>query len=132
MNLQSKLFWDVIALIWIGGMLGSTFLAARSWYLEAKYRFSLEAPRWRSVLALAGLAMASISVLLVPIALLTGLARGGFPYYDPLLMRFFGNGLLSAAAAVLFGSVGKGRARWPSLGIGLFIGFFWFITASME
>jgi len=129
MNLQSKLFWNVIVVIVIVGMFASPLLAARCWYLELRRRFSLEAPRWRSELALAALALASVSVIMSLGYFLRSVTRGGDFYSDPLLEKFMGGGLFSAILALPCALVGKGRARWPSLGIGLFMAFFWFMSA---
>jgi hypothetical protein len=129
MNLQSKLFWDVIAVIVIVGMFAAPVIAARSWYVEAKRRFSLDEPRWRSELALAALTFASVSVLMSLGYFLRSVTHGGNFYSDPLLEKFLGGGLISAIAALPCALIGKGRARWPSLGIALLMSVLWFGAA---
>jgi len=56
-----------------------------------------------SVLSLTGFALASSSGLLVIALALYANLRGGFPFYDPLLLRFYRWGVLLSAAAIVAG-----------------------------
>jgi len=61
--------------------------------------------------ALLGFILASASALLAVSAMAYSLMRGGFPFYDPLLMRIFGVGGLLSLGGLVFGVGGAWRAK---------------------
>jgi len=68
-----------------------------------------------AILSLLGFILASASALLAVSAMAYSLMRGGFPFYDPLLMRIFGVGGLLSLGGLVFGVGGAWRAsslRW--------------------
>lgn len=88
-----------------------------------------------TILGFAAFVIASLSALLVPISLIWGGLRGGWPYYDPTLMRIYGCGMLMAALALLISLVGVWRRstlQWlaPLLSFGALL--FWIGAASSE
>jgi hypothetical protein len=119
-------------LVQLGLMAVGPCLAARSWYIEAKKRFSLEVPRWRSALVLVALGLASLSAVLSLLYYLRSWMHGELPYFDSVLLWFTRKGLLSALCALPCALIGKGRARWPSLGIALLMSVLWFGAAMAE
>lgn len=78
------------------------------------------------VLALAGFVVGSASALLALGGVLYGLAIGGFPYYDPRLLRIYGAGLLLSLAGLIVGLLGLARPsplRWhaPVLSLAMLV-----------
>jgi O-antigen ligase len=68
-----------------------------------------------AILSLLGFTLASASGLLAVAAIALSLVRGGFAYYDPLLMRVFGVGGLLSLGGLIAGVGGVWRAgslRW--------------------
>jgi len=68
-----------------------------------------------AILSLLGFTLASASALLAVSAIAYSLMRGGFPYYDPLLMRIFGVGGLLSLSGLILGVCGVWRTsslRW--------------------
>jgi hypothetical protein len=117
----------VIKLAGVGIIIVSPILAALSWHLEVKRRFRLEAPRWRSSLALLGLTLASASVILMLVCEAINRARGG-PEDVDLNVWFARNGFLSVAVALPLSLIGKSRTRWYSFGAGILAISYWFIS----
>jgi hypothetical protein len=89
-------------------------------------------PAWRSYLAFAATAFVSLSVLLWVVSLLWARVIGGFPFYDPALLRFYRWGFLTSLAGLLTSVVGKGKRRWPSCGLSALMAFLWFAAALGE
>ena len=121
---------DAMAVVFWGALVTCPCLVARSWYVEARSRFSLETPRWRSVLALGALVFASVSVLL-SLAYFLRMRTAThieISYLDPFLWWFMAGGFLSTATALPCALIGKGRARWSSLGITLFMASYWYVA----
>jgi hypothetical protein len=103
--------------------------AFRRWW-RSEPRFEL--PVWRSQLAFAAFSLGGLSVTLWFVLVIWSMARGGFPYYDPILLRCYGVGLLLGFGGFLFGLPGKGKLRWPACLISSAMVFMWLIAASME
>ncbi len=88
-----------------------------------------------SVLSLIGFTLATASGLLAISSVLYAQTIGGFPYYDPSLLRIYRWGVLLSLAAIVFAIVGAWRPsplRWyaPACAVGMLV--FWFMSASGE
>jgi hypothetical protein len=90
------------------------------------------APAWRSYVALAAITFVGLSALLWVTSILWARAIGGFPYYDPVLLRFFRWGSSTSLAGLLASVIGKGKLRWPSCGLSVLMSFLWFAAAMGE
>jgi hypothetical protein len=62
-------------------------------------------------LSLVGFSLGTASALLAVGAMLYARAAGGFPFYDPSLLRIYRWGLLLSVTGLIFGAVGL---RWSS------------------
>ena len=89
-------------------------------------------PAWRSYVAFAATAFVGLSALLWVISLVWARVIGGFPFYDPILLRFYRWGFLTGAVGLLTSLIGKGKLRWPSCGLSALMIFLWFAAASSE
>jgi hypothetical protein len=95
-------------------------------------------PRQRSIfpiLSLVAFAFATASGLLAVSSVMYSVGIGGFPYYDPRLLRIFRLGILLSLAGIALGLGGVWRPsslRWyaPASAIGTLM--FWIMAASME
>jgi hypothetical protein len=88
-----------------------------------------------AILFLAGFALATASGLLAIAATLYARAVGGFPFYDPSLMRIYRWGALLSLAGVVAAILGVWRPsplRWhaPACATGTLL--FWFVSAMGE
>ena len=98
--------------------------------------FSRTQPRTLpSILSLIGFTFATASGLLGVSSVLYAHVRGGFPYYDPLLMRIYGWGGMLSLSGIVFGIGGvwrPGPVRWlaPVCSVGTLL--FWFASAMGE
>src|SRR5579859_5754319 len=90
------------------------------------------APAWRTYLALVSTALAGISVLLWITIGIWARVIGGFPFYDPLLMRFYGLGFLTSSVGLVTALTGKGKLRWPACCVSALMTFLWIAAASGE
>src|SRR5215469_15186469 len=99
-------------------------------WIQSKPRFEL--PHWRSYTAFAAFCVSAASVTLWVFTGIWALARGGFPYYDPVLLRLYSFGFFSSLTALLISLPGKGKLRWPACGIGVLMTFLWFAAATSE
>lgn len=100
--------------------------------------------RWRKMtqprilmsdLSFAGFALATASVLLAALTVFAAMIRGGFPYYDPLLLTIYKIGLLLSLGGLIFGICGIwriGPVRWhaPICALGMLL--FWLLSAASE
>jgi hypothetical protein len=89
-------------------------------------------PAWRSFAAIAAAFLVGLSAVLWVTSLIWARVIGGFPFYDPILMRFYRWGFLTSAAGLMTGLVGKGKLRWPSCGLSALMTFLWFAAATGE
>jgi hypothetical protein len=118
------LMWSVVA---IGTLVGLVL---------AWWRWSTSRQKTISVyFSLAGLVLATSSAILAIGTLIYAHAIGGFPFYDPLLLKIYRWGALLSVSAFLFGLVGIWKPhilRWysPFTAAGTLL--FWFIAASGE
>lgn len=88
-----------------------------------------------STLSLIGFALATASALLAISSSIYGAARGGFPYYDPLLMKIYIWGLLLSLSALVFAILGvwrRGPLRWHAPGCAAGTLLLWFVAAISE
>ena len=91
-----------------------------------------EAPRWRSYLATGAFGLGGLSVLLWFFLAIWAFLRGGFRFYDPVLLRSYGIGLLLGLGGFITSLPGKGKLRWPACFVSFAMVFMWLIAASME
>lgn len=98
----------------------------------------LRRPRVRGVapaLSITGLGLATASTVLAIGSVLYAHAIGGFPFYDPLLLKIYRWGGLLSISALLFAIAGVWHphpTRWHSLAASLVILLFWFAAAIGE
>jgi hypothetical protein len=123
------IFW--VALI-IGGYVAAPALLIWGWV-----RWT-QRPKPRSlcsILSLAGFSLATASALLAVLATMYAFSIGGFPFYDPRLLKIFRLGILLSLIALALGISGVWRPsslRWhaPACGVGTLM--FWTMAASSE
>lgn len=87
------------------------------------------------ILSLIGFALATASGLLAVSSVVWAHAIGGFPYYDPRLLRMYRwGGLLSLSGLVLgiAGAWRPGPVRWLAPVCSLGTALFWFASAMGE
>ncbi len=89
-------------------------------------------PAWRSYMAIGAIGFAGASSMLWLISLIWAMVIGGFPFYDPVLLRFYRWGFLTSALGLLISFAGKGRLKWPSCGLSLLMALLWMMAASSE
>jgi len=98
----------------------------------------LRSPKARtisSILSLAGFSLASASALFAVCTVVYAQLFGGFPFYDPRLLRIYRWGALISFSSILVsigGAWRPGVLRWlaPAYSIGVLL--FWFVTALGE
>lgn len=88
-----------------------------------------------SILSLIGFALATASGLLAVSSVLYAHAIGGFPFYDPRLLRIYRWGGVLSLSGIVFGIGGvwrPGPVRWlaPACSVGTLL--FWFVSAMGE
>ncbi len=88
-----------------------------------------------AILSLISFALATASGLLAVSSVLYAHVIGGFPYYDPRLMRIYACGGMLSLAGIVFGIAGvwrPGPLRWhaPACSLGTLL--FWFVSAMGE
>ena len=88
-----------------------------------------------SIPSLIGLTLATASGLLAVSSVLYAHAIGGFPFYDPRLLRIYRWGGLLSLSGIVFGIAGvwrPGPVRWhaPACSLGTLL--FWFVSAMGE
>ena len=89
-------------------------------------------PAWRSYVAFVAIGLAGLSSLLWFISLVWARLIGGFPFYDPVLLRFYRWGFLTGVAGLLISFAGKGRLRWPACALSLLMALLWVMAATGE
>jgi len=90
---------------------------------------------WLSGLSLLAFTLATFSALLAVTSLIYAHLIGGFPYYDPRLLRFYRWGGILADAGLLLGIVGCWRRnplRWYAPLCALGMSVFWGAAAMGE
>jgi hypothetical protein len=84
---------------------------------------------------LIGFSLATASALLAISSVIYSKMIGGYPYYDPRLLKIYACGLLLSLAGILFAIGGVWRAgpvRWHAPACGLAMLFFWAMLANSE
>lgn len=89
-------------------------------------------PAWRSYVAIVAMSFAGVSALLWVVSLVWARLIGGFPFYDPVLLRFYRWGFLTSALGLFVSLVGKGKLRWPTTGLSLLMSMLWLMAAAGE
>src|SRR5215472_2939831 len=102
-------------------------IAFLAWAVRRWWRTSprIGTPAWRSYTAIAAVSMAGVSVLVWIVIPIWAHAIGGFPYYDPVLMRLYAVGFLTASVGFLPSFAGKGKLRWPAFFLSLTMDVLW-------
>jgi len=57
---------------------------------------------------------------------------GGFPFYDPVLLRFYRWGALTGLAGLLVSFAGKGKLRWPACALSSLMVLLWFMAGGFQ
>jgi len=88
-----------------------------------------------SILSLASFSLATASALLAVLARIYAFSIGGFPYFDPRLLKIYRWGILLSLTGILLGISGVWRPsslRWhaPACAVGTLM--FWTMAASSE
>jgi hypothetical protein len=123
--LEVVLFFIVIYL----GTPTTMILGWRRWW-KAKPRTAM-----LPVLSLIGLLFGSASLLLAVSSVFYSTMIGGFPYYDPLLLKIYRWGFLLSLSGIIFALAGIWKpspSRWfaPACSVGMLV--FWFAMAMGE
>jgi hypothetical protein len=113
----------VMVVLMIGAYLGVPIVLVSGWF---RWWRRSEAESLVSRFALAGFVAGSASAALALGSVIYSLAIGGFPYWDPRLIRIYGVGLLlslGAMALSLGGTLRRNALRWhaPALSAGMLI-----------
>jgi hypothetical protein len=88
-----------------------------------------------SIMSLIGFTLAILSALLAVSTVVYAIAIGGFPYYDPTLLRIYSYGALLSLSGIVFSFAGIWRTsalRWHALICAVGTLIFWFLQASTE
>lgn len=79
--------------------------------------------------------LGTVSVLFAIGGVIYAVARGGFRYYDPVLVRIYQMGSLVSLFAAVFAILGIWRSsplRWHALILSLGMLFLWLVWAAAE
>jgi hypothetical protein len=121
-----------IRVLWVSIVAGVPIMLVWGWVRWAKR----QQPRTLSAaFSLAAFLLATSSALLALAAMIYAQAFGGFPFYDPRLLRIYKWGLLLSLAGTVVAIAGLWKPsvlRWhaPVCALGTLL--FWFLTASSE
>ena len=130
---MNKVVESILAVLLVAGIyFGLPALMISGWVQW----FRRKQPRTvSSILSLIAFILATASGLLAVSSALYAHAIGGFPFYDPLLLRIYRRGGLLSVSGIVFGISGIWRPsslRWyaPAFAVGTFL--FWFASAMGE
>jgi len=124
-----------VIVAWVLGTIlyaGIPLLMVRGWIWWFRAQ---ERPVGISWLTVVGVGLATVSAVLAAYALFHAHFIRAFDYYDPLLMKFYGWGMLLALGGLicsLTGSFRKTVIRWPALVSSFGMLALWFISAMGE
>jgi hypothetical protein len=85
--------------------------------------------------SLIGFVLGNASAALAISSVVFSAGRGGFRYYDPLLLNIFRYGVLISLSGVCFslaGMAGKSSLRWHAPGLSLIMSLFWVFAMAGE
>jgi hypothetical protein len=105
-----------------------------AWTIWTWWRSSpkVESPKWRSYLGLTAFSLAGISALLFLFLAIWARVRGGFPFYDPVVLRCYRVGFILGAGGFTLSLLGNGKVRWPACVISFAMMFMWLVAAAGE
>ena len=116
----------------VGFCIAMPALMTRGWIRWYRHTQPRTVP---AILSSIGLALATASAFLAVSSVLYAHAIGGFPYYDPRLLRIFRWGGWLSLSGLVLGIAGVWRpspVRWFAPVCSLGIAFFWFASAMGE
>lgn len=122
----------VVVLLWLTGYVLSPVMVIWGWI---RWFRKPRLQKVSAILSLIGFILASASGLLAFSASAYSLMRGGFPYYDPLLMKICGVGGLLSVSGLVFGVAGVWGAsslRWHAPVSAITTLAFWIAAAAGE
>jgi len=127
-----KAIESVLVVVYVVCVVATPVLLVAGWLRWAKLR---QRASLLSVFSVIGFTLATLSVLLYVSSILYAHAIGGFPYYDPLLMRIYRWGGRLSLSGLAFGIAGCWRPnplRWyaPLASVAVFL--FWCLAAMGE
>lgn len=101
------------------------------------WRWTRRDKQWTiaATFSLTSFALATTSALLAISSVICGRVIGGFPYYDPRLMRIYTWGTFISATSIVLALVGIARRnslRWHALFCGVGTLVYWFTMAESE
>lgn len=123
---------SVVMILVVGVYLGLPVLTIWGW---VRWFSRTQLRTLPAILPLIGFALATASGLLAVSSVLYAHVIGGFPYYDPRLMRIYAWGGMLSLAGIVFGIAGVWQPeplRWhaPACSFGTLL--FWFVSAMGE
>jgi hypothetical protein len=100
-------------------------------------RWARREKKWTilAILSLTGFTLATASALLAVSSWIYSRLTGGFPYFDPKLMKIYALGALVSASALILSLMGIWRLnslRWHALFCSFGTLVFWFAVAGTE
>jgi hypothetical protein len=112
----------------------ASLLAILVWAFQRWWRTParIGVPAWQSYVAIGAFGLAALSFLLWLILFAWAHAIGGFPFYHPVVMRFYAWGFLTGACGIAMSLAGKGKLRWPACGVSALMTFLWIAAATGE
>ncbi|HYM76211.1 MAG TPA: hypothetical protein VE377_09560 [Candidatus Dormibacteraeota bacterium] len=122
----------VVAIVQVGMYFGLPLVTIWGWARWARRSHSRSAS---AILSLIGFTLATTSLVLAIASVAYAHRIGGFPYYDPLLLRIYGTGTLLSILALLFSLGGVWRPnllRWHATICSTCTLLFWFASAMGE
>ncbi|HZV87581.1 MAG TPA: hypothetical protein VFF95_08550 [Candidatus Binatus sp.] len=123
------LAWVLFDILFFGAQIGALVWMFRRWS-RSKPRIGV--PSWRSYVAICAFSLAAISSLLHLVLFAWARLIGGFWFYDPVVMRFYGWGFLTGAAGMVVSLAAKGKLRWPSFAFSAVMAVVWLLAAMSE
>ncbi len=85
-------------------------------------------PIWRAIAGIASSGTGTASAILYYSTAVYARLIGGFPFYDPALLRIYRYGALSALLGVLLAVLAKGRVRVGAISLSIFILLLWILV----
>jgi len=95
-------------------------------------RFRNATPQWRSLGGVVAVALGTASAMLYVGTGLYARTIGGFPFYDPTLLRIYRYGALTALLGLVLAIVSRSRVRAVAFGFSGFMFLLWVLAAEGE